>query len=44
MDAVKNAIKYEYSNGLVEESINKLNVIKRIMYGRNDVKDFVYSE
>lgn len=33
-DAVRNAIKYEYSNGLVEGSINKLKVIKRIMYGR----------
>ena len=34
LNAVRNAIKYEYSNGLVEGSINKLKVIKRIMYGR----------
>ena len=34
MEAVRNAIKYEYSNGLVEGCINKLKVIKRIMYGR----------
>ena len=32
--AVMNAIKYEYSNGLAEGSVNKLKVIKRIMYGR----------
>ncbi|MEJ8555092.1 transposase [Tepidibacter sp. Z1-5] len=32
---VKNSIKYEYDNGLAEGSINKLKVIKRIMYGRN---------
>ena len=35
LDAVKNAIKYEYNNGLAEGSVNKLKVIKRIMYGRN---------
>jgi len=34
LDAVKNAIKYEYNNGLAEGSVNKLKVIKRIMYGR----------
>jgi transposase len=34
IEAVKNAIKYEYSNGLVEGHVNKLKVIKRIMYGR----------
>lgn len=34
IDAVKNAIKYTYSNGLAEGSINKIKVIKRIMYGR----------
>lgn len=33
--AVKNAIIYEYNNGLAEGSVNKLKVIKRIMYGRN---------
>lgn len=34
-EAVKNAITYEYSNGLAEGSVNKLKLIKRIMYGRN---------
>ena len=33
--AVKNGIKYEYNNGLAEGSVNKVKVIKRIMYGRN---------
>jgi transposase/predicted transcriptional regulator len=33
--AVKNAVMYEYNNGLAEGSVNKLKVIKRIMYGRN---------
>ncbi|WP_407308165.1 transposase [Desulfosporosinus sp. SB140] len=33
--AVKNAIKYDYNNGLAEGSVNKLKVVKRIMYGRN---------
>lgn len=32
--AVKNAITYHYSNGLAEGTINKIKVIKRIMYGR----------
>ena len=32
--SVENAVKYEYSNGLAEGSVNKLKVIKRIMYGR----------
>lgn len=35
LDAVKNSITYSYSNGLAEGSVNKLKVIKRIMYGRN---------
>ena len=34
LTAVKNAIIYDYSNGLAEGSINKLKVIKRVMYGR----------
>lgn len=34
IEAVKNAIKYNYSNGLVEGFNNKTKVIKRIMYGR----------
>lgn len=32
--AVKNAIKYDYSNGLTEGFNNKTKVIKRVMYGR----------
>lgn len=34
LGAVKNAISLPQSNGLVEGSVNKLKVIKRIMYGR----------
>jgi predicted transcriptional regulator len=34
IEAVKNAIKYRFNNGLAEGSVNKLKVIKRIMYGR----------
>jgi len=34
LEAVKNAIKYDYSNGLTEGFNNKTKVIKRIMYGR----------
>lgn len=34
IEAVKNAIKYDYSNGLTEGFNNKTKVIKRIMYGR----------
>jgi transposase len=34
IDAVKNAITYSYSNGLAEGSVNKIKVIKRIMYRR----------
>lgn len=34
IDAVKNAILYEYNNGLAEGFVNKLKLIKRIMYGR----------
>lgn len=34
LTAVKNAIQYNYNNGLAEGSVNKLKVIKRIMYGR----------
>ena len=34
LEAVKNAIKYEYNNGLAEGSVNKIKLIKRIMYGR----------
>jgi len=34
IEAVKNAIKTEFSNGIIEGVINKIKVIKRIMYGR----------
>ena len=33
IEAVKNAIKYDYSNGLTEGFNNKTKVIKRVMYG-----------
>lgn len=35
LEAVRNAILLKYNNGLAEGSVNKLKVIKRIMYGRN---------
>ena len=34
IDAVKNAITHDHSNGVAEGTINKIKVIKRIMYGR----------
>lgn len=34
-DVVKNAIQFDYNNGLAEGSINKLKAIKRIMHGRS---------
>lgn len=34
IEAVNNSITYEYSNGLAEGKINKIKVIKRIIYGR----------
>ena len=34
LEAVKNGIKYNYNNGLAEGSVNKIKLIKRIMYGR----------
>lgn len=34
-EAMENAIKYTYNNGLAEGSINKLKCIKMIVYGRN---------
>jgi len=34
IEAVKNAIRYDYNNGLAEGSINKIKVYKRIMFGR----------
>lgn len=41
--AVKNAIIYDYNNGLAEGSVNKLKVIKRVMYGRNSF-DMLYKK
>lgn len=38
IDAVKNVIILDYNNGLVEGSVNKIKVIKRIMYGRCSFK------
>lgn len=35
IEAVKNSIRYKYSNGLAEGSVNKIKLIKRVMYGRN---------
>jgi transposase len=34
IEAVKNAIRSQYSNGIIEGVINKIKVIKRVMYGR----------
>ena len=38
LDAVKNAVRFEYNNGLAEGSVNKLKLVKRIMYGRSSFK------
>ena len=35
INAVKNVICYKFNNGLAEGSVNKIKLIKRIMYGRN---------
>lgn len=35
ISAVRKAIELDYNNGLAEGSVNKLKVVKRIMYGRN---------
>ena len=41
IEAVKNSISLEYNNGLAEGSVNKIKVIKRIMYGRyNSLNNF----
>ncbi|MCC2168800.1 transposase [Lachnospiraceae bacterium CLA-AA-H244] len=34
-EAVSNAIRYDYNNGLAEGSVTKIKLVKRIMYGRN---------
>ena len=34
MDAVENAVAYDYSNGFVEGTNSRLKMIKRLMYGR----------
>jgi transposase len=33
-EAVKNALRYEWSNGQLEGQVNRLKLIKRLMYGR----------
>ena len=33
-EAVKNALRYEWSNGQLEGQVNRLKLIKRMMYGR----------
>ena len=35
LSAIKNAIMFDYNNGLAEGSVTKIKLIKRIMYGRN---------
>jgi transposase len=35
INAAKNGISLVYNNGLAEGSVNKIKVIRRIMYGRN---------
>jgi hypothetical protein len=35
-EAVKNGIALKYNNGIAEGSVNKLKVMKRIMYGRSN--------
>ena len=32
--AVRNTIKYNITNGITEGFVNKLKVVKRVMYGR----------
>jgi len=34
LEAVKNAVRYAFNNGLAEGSVNKLKLSKRLMYGR----------
>lgn len=34
LDAVENAVAYDYSNGFVEETNSRLKMIKRTMYGK----------
>lgn len=36
--AVKNTIKYNVTNGITEGFVNKLKVVKRIMYGKASIK------
>lgn len=33
-EAVKNALTYEWSNGQLEGQVNRLKLLKRMMYGR----------
>jgi transposase len=34
MPAIVNSIRYQYSNGITEASVNKIKLVKRIMHGR----------
>ena len=34
IDAIENAVAYDYSNGFVEGTNSRLKMIKRTMYGR----------
>ena len=38
LTAVKNGLIDQYNNGLAECSVNKINIITRIMHGRNSLK------
>lgn len=38
INAVKNGIDYAFNNGLAEGSINKIKLVKRIMYDRHSFK------
>jgi transposase len=35
IEAVRNSIQLSYNNGLAEGKVNKIKMIKRIMFGRN---------
>ena len=34
MEAVENAVAYDYSNGFVEATNSRLKIVKRTMYGK----------
>ena len=35
IQSIKNALIYPYSNGILEDNVNRLKMIKRMMYGRS---------